>query len=151
VPVWLSSAVRKAWFGYVFDGGIIDDSAELTLQNTELDAVAFIDAGRVREMFTANTADRMEAALTARSNGGVAYLFNGQMVPAASSGHGVEEPRLGSGEDVGGFCLPRLGSGMTSMGRGGVLAEAFPQSPGTQLDGGVQGRLGGPAGSVDVP
>jgi hypothetical protein len=70
----------------VFDGGVLDDPAQLTLQNDELEDVAFIDKARVRDLFTANTADRVEAALTARSSGGVAYLHNGQAVPAASSG-----------------------------------------------------------------
>ena len=80
------TAIRKAWFGYVFDGGVLDDPVQLTLQNDELDAVAFIDETRVRDMFTANTADRVEAALAARASGGVAYLHNGRPVPAASSG-----------------------------------------------------------------
>lgn len=84
--------VRKAWFGYVFDGGVLDDPVQLTLQNDELEEVGFIDAAQVREMFTANTADRVEAALTARANGGVAYLHNGQVVPEASAGGSWARP-----------------------------------------------------------
>lgn len=80
------TAVRKAWFGYVFDGGALDDLASLTLQGDELDDVAFIDGSQVRDMFTANTADRVEAALKARASNGVAYLHNGRVVPPASSG-----------------------------------------------------------------
>ncbi|MEU8655876.1 NUDIX hydrolase [Actinoplanes philippinensis] len=80
------TAVRKAWFGYVFDGGVLDDPAQLTLQGDELDDVAFIHGAQIRDMFTANTADRVEAALKARAGNGVAYLHNGSIVPTASSG-----------------------------------------------------------------
>lgn len=80
------TAVRKAWFGYVFDGGVLDDPAQLTLQGDELDDVAFIHGAQIRDMFTANTADRVEAALKARAGNGVAYLHNGRIVPTASSG-----------------------------------------------------------------
>lgn len=80
------TAIRKAWFGYVFDGGTLDDPAQLTLQDQELDDVAFIEHQQVRSMFTSNTADRIHAALQARANGGVAYLHNGQVVTEASSG-----------------------------------------------------------------
>jgi 8-oxo-dGTP diphosphatase len=84
---WIEpTAVRKAWFGYVFDGGVLADLAQLTLQRDELDDVAFIDGAQVRKRFTANTADRVEAALRARASNGVAYLHNGRLVPAASSG-----------------------------------------------------------------
>lgn len=86
------TAVRKAWFGYVFDGGALDDPFQLTLQSDELDDVAFIDGAKVRDMFTANTADRVQAALKARANGGVAYLHNGHVVPQASAGGWWAEP-----------------------------------------------------------
>jgi 8-oxo-dGTP diphosphatase len=78
--------VRKAWFGYVFDGGLLEDPGQLTLQSEELDDVAFIDESQVRARFTANTADRVQAALKARASNGVAYLHNGRIVQAASSG-----------------------------------------------------------------
>jgi 8-oxo-dGTP diphosphatase len=78
--------VRKAWFGYVFDGGVLDDLSRVSLQDEELDAFAFIGQHLLRERLTENTADRVEAALTARaSGGGVAYLHNGVIVEQVGS------------------------------------------------------------------
>jgi 8-oxo-dGTP diphosphatase len=83
---WVApNAVRKAWFGYVFDGGTLEDLSEVALQTEELDAVEFVDSAQLRQRFTANTADRVEAALHARQSGGVAYLHNGSVVDHAST------------------------------------------------------------------
>jgi 8-oxo-dGTP diphosphatase len=78
------TAERPAWFGYIFDGGILDDPSVITLQSEELDGFAFIARSELRDRLTANTADRIHAALQARSAGGVAYLHNGQPVGDAS-------------------------------------------------------------------
>jgi hypothetical protein len=59
------------------------------LQFEELDAVEFVDCSQLRHRLTANTADRVEAALTARKSGGVAYLHNGALVEQASTGMSV--------------------------------------------------------------
>ncbi|RZU46531.1 ADP-ribose pyrophosphatase YjhB (NUDIX family) [Krasilnikovia cinnamomea] len=79
------NAQRRAWFGYVFDGGVLDDASAITLQSDELDAFTFFQAGQLREHLTANTADRIEAALQARALGGVVYLHNGVRVDPVSS------------------------------------------------------------------
>jgi 8-oxo-dGTP diphosphatase len=79
------NAMRKAWFGYVFDGGVLDDLSRIRLQAEELDGFAFIGQDMLRERLTANTADRVEAALKARAFGGVAYLHDGVLVEPASS------------------------------------------------------------------
>lgn len=91
---WVApNAVRKAWFGYVFDGGVLDDLSGIQLQSEELDAVEFVECSRLRDRFTANTADRVEAALAARSSGGVAYLHNGTYVEQASTEtRGIGQP-----------------------------------------------------------
>jgi len=87
---WVApTAVRKAWFGYVFDGGVLDDVLGVVLQSEELDAVEFVDCSQLRDRPTANTADRVEAALTARKSGGVACLHNGALVEQASTGMSV--------------------------------------------------------------
>ncbi|WP_229716385.1 NUDIX domain-containing protein [Mangrovihabitans endophyticus] len=78
--------VRKAWFGYLFDGGVVADLSLIALQSEELDAVEFVDRSQLRERFTANTADRVEAGLQARASGGVAYLHNGLVIEQASTG-----------------------------------------------------------------
>ena len=84
---WVApNAVRRAWFGFLFDGGVLEDLSLVTLQSDELDAVEFVDRSRVRQQFTANTADRIEAALQARASGGVAYLLEGRLVEPASTG-----------------------------------------------------------------
>jgi 8-oxo-dGTP diphosphatase len=80
------NAVRKAWFGYVFDGGVLDDLSRISLQADELDGFAFIGQDVLRERLTGNTADRVEAALRARASGGVAYRHDGVLVEPASSG-----------------------------------------------------------------
>jgi len=77
--------VRKAWFGYVFDGGVLDDPSQIRLQPDELEAFEFISGPALRERLTANTADRVEMALAARASGGVAYLHDGALVERASS------------------------------------------------------------------
>jgi 8-oxo-dGTP pyrophosphatase MutT (NUDIX family) len=77
---------RKAWFGYVFDGGVLDDPSAITVQREELDGFAFVPVDELRERLTTNTADRIEAALQARADGGVAYLHNGARVEYAGSG-----------------------------------------------------------------
>lgn len=78
--------VRKAWFGYVFDGGVLDDPARIRLQADELEGYEFVSAPALRERLTENTADRVEAALAARASGGVAYLYDGAVVDRASTG-----------------------------------------------------------------
>jgi 8-oxo-dGTP pyrophosphatase MutT (NUDIX family) len=40
------NAMRKAWFGYVFDGGVLDDLSRISLQTEELDGFAFIGQAR---------------------------------------------------------------------------------------------------------
>ncbi len=80
------NAERRAWFGYVFDGGVLDDPSVLTLQSDELEGFAFIARGDLRDRLTANTADRIHAALHARATGGVVYLHNGVPVEQVSSG-----------------------------------------------------------------
>ena len=48
---WVApTAVRKAWFGYVFDGGVLDDPSRIRLQSEELDAYAFISGPQLREL-----------------------------------------------------------------------------------------------------
>ncbi|GLY04114.1 NUDIX hydrolase [Actinoplanes sp. NBRC 101535] len=93
---WVApNTVRKAWFGYVFDGGVLEDLSGIALQSEELDAVEFVERSQLRQRFTANTADRVEAALSARKSGGLAYLHNGVFVEQASTG------ALGAGRPVG--------------------------------------------------
>jgi 8-oxo-dGTP pyrophosphatase MutT (NUDIX family) len=95
---WVSpNAVRKAWFGFLFDGGVLEDLSRVTLQSDELDAVEFVDCSQIRQRFTANTADRLEAALSARASGGVAYLFEGQADDAASTGLASTRQAVGGG------------------------------------------------------
>ncbi|MCY1144120.1 NUDIX hydrolase [Actinoplanes sp. Pm04-4] len=76
--------LRKAWFGFLFDGGVMDDPSRISLQSEELEEFAFVARTDLRSRLTANTADRVEAALLARKSGGVAYLFNGAVVQHAS-------------------------------------------------------------------
>jgi 8-oxo-dGTP diphosphatase len=84
---WVApTPVRKAWLGYLFDGGVVEDLSRLTIQDDELEDVAFLDRRELRDRFTVNTADRVEAALQARASGGVAYLHDGAVVAQASSG-----------------------------------------------------------------
>jgi 8-oxo-dGTP diphosphatase len=80
------TAQRKAWFGYLFDGGVIEDLSKITVQSTELDGFAFVARADLRNRLTANTADRVLAALHARAAGGVAYLHNGVPVEPARTG-----------------------------------------------------------------
>lgn len=64
----------RGWIGFVFDGGMVDNPDQIVLQVEELDEFAFVAPEQVRERLTANTADRVEAALSMRATGGVAYL-----------------------------------------------------------------------------
>lgn len=80
------NAQRRAWFGYIFDGGVLADPTAITIQSTELDGFAFIARAELRDRLTSNTADRVHAALHARATGSVAYLHNGVAVEHASSG-----------------------------------------------------------------
>lgn len=75
---------RKAWFGFVFDGGVIEKPGSIRLQTEELDGFAFVDVDEARRRLTTNTALRVQAALRARQAGATEYLFNGQ--PAAPGG-----------------------------------------------------------------
>ncbi|RSM55063.1 NUDIX domain-containing protein [Actinoplanes sp. ATCC 53533] len=77
---------RKAWFGFLFDGGVLEDPSRISLQSEELEEFTFIAHADLRTRLTANTADRVEAALLARDSGGVAYLHDGALVQHASSG-----------------------------------------------------------------
>lgn len=76
---------RPAWFGYIFDAGVLADPSSITLQADELDDHALLDPVEVRERMTENTANRIEAALHARTSGRVAYLHNGVPVAAGPS------------------------------------------------------------------
>ncbi|MEU8332220.1 NUDIX hydrolase [Micromonospora arborensis] len=76
---------RRAWFGYVFDGGVLEDVSEIKIQSAELDGFAFVARRDLRDRFTTNTADRVHAALHARATGGLAYLHNGVPVEQASA------------------------------------------------------------------
>lgn len=83
---WVApNAQRKAWFGFVFDGGVLEDGSEITLQSAELDEFAFVACAELRDRLTQNTADRVDAALRARATGGVVYLRNGVPVEASSA------------------------------------------------------------------
>jgi len=79
------NAERQAWFGFIFDAGVLEDGSGITLQATELDAFAFVARAQLRERLTANTADRIDAALRARATGDVVYLYNGVPVPQINS------------------------------------------------------------------
>jgi len=84
---WVApNAQRRAWFGYIFDGGVLDDESKITIQSAELDGFAFVVRAELRDRLTANTADRVHAALHARATGGVAYLHNGVPVERANVG-----------------------------------------------------------------
>ena len=74
---------RRAWFGFVFDGGVLDDPAAVTIHSEELDDFEFTPVDQLRERLTANTADRVHAALCARAAGNVAYLHGGAPVQHA--------------------------------------------------------------------
>ncbi|MET8153961.1 NUDIX domain-containing protein [Actinoplanes sp. NPDC049668] len=76
---------RKAWFGFLFDGGVLEDPSRILLQSEELEEFAFATRSDLRQRLTTNTADRVEAALLARESGGVAYLYDGVTVHHASS------------------------------------------------------------------
>lgn len=77
---------RKAWFGFLFDGGVLQDPSQISLQSEELEEFTFVARPNLRDRLTANTADRVEAALLARQSGGVAYLYDGVLVQHASPG-----------------------------------------------------------------
>lgn len=80
---WVSpTAERRAWFGYGFDGGVLTDPSTVTLQSDELDEHAMLTPVQVRHRMTANTANRVDAALHALTTGGVAYLHDGVPVDA---------------------------------------------------------------------
>jgi 8-oxo-dGTP diphosphatase len=81
---------RRAWFGFVFDGGTLADPSVIRLQSDELDGYGFVPRDELRERLTANTADRVHAALRARATGGMVYLHNG--VPVEQLGAGF--PRV---------------------------------------------------------
>jgi 8-oxo-dGTP diphosphatase len=78
---------RRAFMGFVFDGGVLTDASGIRLQSDELDEWAFVPRGELRERLTANTADRVEAALRARATGAVAYLRGGAPVRQSAARH----------------------------------------------------------------
>lgn len=83
---WVApNSQRKAWFGFVFDGGVLEDGSRIMLQSAELDDFAFVGCADLRGRLTQNTVDRVNAALLARATGGVVYLHNGVPVDGAST------------------------------------------------------------------
>jgi len=69
--------IRKAFFGFVFDGGTLADPGTIRLQAEELDEYAFTAPDRVGDLLPPHIAGRVAAALAARATGGVAYLYEG--------------------------------------------------------------------------
>jgi len=59
---------------FLFDAGVLDPKAEITLQEAELDDCAFIAADQVSMHVASYTATRIPAALTARANETTIYL-----------------------------------------------------------------------------
>jgi 8-oxo-dGTP diphosphatase len=70
---------RKAWFGFVFDGGTLPDGSGITLQESELDDFAFVPPSDVDGHLPPHIARRIHAALDARASGTPAYLHQGSV------------------------------------------------------------------------
>jgi ADP-ribose pyrophosphatase YjhB (NUDIX family) len=75
------TAIRRAWFGFVFDGGTLADRSMVRLQGDELDTCEFVAVPEALERLTANTAGRVAAALRVREGETVAYLCDGGAGP----------------------------------------------------------------------
>ncbi|WP_018347927.1 NUDIX domain-containing protein [Longispora albida] len=81
------TADRKAWFGFVFDGGVLPPGQSIELQADELDGYEFVPADEATTRLTTNTANRLRAALQAKAAGTTRYLFNGREVHTPPAPH----------------------------------------------------------------
>ncbi|HEX5597369.1 MAG TPA: NUDIX hydrolase [Micromonosporaceae bacterium] len=59
---------------FLFDGGVLDDSAPIRLPADEIDDYAFVDPAEAPGRLAPNVAHRLPAALSARVNGSTIYL-----------------------------------------------------------------------------
>jgi len=74
--------IRRAAFGFIFDGGTLLDPDTIVLQEAELDAFAFLSPAEAVERLAPYTVARLVAALRVRGGDRVAYLHDG--VPVES-------------------------------------------------------------------
>jgi len=63
---------------FLFDGGELEESTPIRLQESELDEYRFVDPGDVAAYLPAAMATRVTAALRSRAAGGAAYLAQEQ-------------------------------------------------------------------------
>jgi 8-oxo-dGTP diphosphatase len=59
---------------FVFDGGVLADTAPIRLQRSELDDYRFVDAGDLARYLPPMITARVDAALRGRGTGATAYL-----------------------------------------------------------------------------
>ncbi len=69
-----AGARTRALMSFTFDGGTLDDPGLIRLRSEELDGFAFCTAAEVAERLPAAVSPRVTAALSARQDGGTAYL-----------------------------------------------------------------------------
>jgi 8-oxo-dGTP pyrophosphatase MutT (NUDIX family) len=80
-----ASAERTEGLIVVFDGGIVEESVELTLPPDELSAAEFVDEDRLERYLPALQARRARAALRARREGNAVYLEDGRTAGAGAA------------------------------------------------------------------
>ncbi|ASU84227.1 NUDIX domain-containing protein [Nocardiopsis gilva YIM 90087] len=64
----------KPFVAFIFDCGTVASDAEITLQEEELDAYAFVEPEEAARMLPAPISPRLEAALRARKAGNTVYV-----------------------------------------------------------------------------
>lgn len=68
----------KAMVNFLFDGGVLEDFADIKLQESELDDLTLIDPGEANVYLPPNVAPRIPAGLQARANRTTEYLADTQ-------------------------------------------------------------------------
>jgi 8-oxo-dGTP pyrophosphatase MutT (NUDIX family) len=64
----------KAMLAFVFDGGVLRDTSEIVLQESELDGCRFVAPGALDDYVPPHMAPRIVNALRARETGATVYL-----------------------------------------------------------------------------